>query len=244
MEKLLAVNPLHVHYFRPLLKWRILDLSTLIEEFDHDVNVNTFLSLVNRWERKGILKSFKDPYVRRKYIYFSKEAEEHLLLDDFQSSEGINHIWHDAKVSEVTRGILEMEVFEDAVLESELKNKESLFRRKMIFPDALINGVIDGERFNIALELELTRKSKSRIIEKGRRYDSDGDYDYTMFLFPHENVMRSYYQLMIDEVGSQIKKHMMFFCSKKMFVEKIDLKDFIGFFNGNECSFYEVFSNR
>ena len=71
-------------------------------------------------------------------------------------------------------------------------------------------GTKDGHNFSIAFEFELNRKSKSRVIGKVKNYFSSTDFDYVMYFFTCDSLLRSYEKFIREELGRKYLNRIMF----------------------------------
>ena len=236
MPNFLNVNSIHLHFLAPLSKWRILDLKSLREEADYPLHPDGFAKNIRKLEKAQILKSFKDPWSRRKYIYLTPTGEKLVNDSGRPSSLSEETIVHDAKVSQIVRLLLERSTFQKVELEHEIKSGDIAK-----LPDSILYGKKGGVDFTMAFELEFTRKSKERIKDKIGKYLGSGYYDYVLYMFCSENVFKSYKNTIGENFGEQAFKKVMLFWNPTLMSKRIDLHSGGGYFKNKEVSFVELF---
>ena len=219
-----------------MAKWRILDLKGLREEIDYPSHPSVFEKTIRRLEKAHIIKSFKDPWTNRKFIYLSDVGEK--LVNDTGSPLAVSEetMLHDAKVAQFTRLLMERLTFTDVKLEHEIGERNSSW-----LPDAMLWGEKGGVKFTMAFELELTRKSKNRIREKIKKYLSSNYYDYAFYLFCSENVMKSYQQFITTEFGEDAFKKLLLFWNPSLMSRKMNINSGRGYFKSKEVNFNDIF---
>lgn len=60
MEDLIIVNSFHLSYLRPLLKWRIMDVKSLMLVSEVESHYHNFYRIIRHLESKKVLKGFRD----------------------------------------------------------------------------------------------------------------------------------------------------------------------------------------
>ncbi len=236
MEKLLNVKTIHIQYLQPLLKWKILDLSTLMNEAEYDLHITGFQKIIQRLERLEVVKSFRDPWNKRKYIYLAKNGLK-IFHDDTNSNiKADQYLVHDAKVVEIARQFLDINCFK----ETDFCHHFS--KRNKLIPDCTFNGNKNGKSFKMAFELEITRKSHSRIEDKIEQYLESSKYDYIFYLFCNKLVFESYIKLIKNKFDQSAFNRLMFFWNPTIFSKEIRLNESIGIFKMKEVKFHELFN--
>jgi hypothetical protein len=236
------VNSVHLSYLRPLLKWRIMDVKSLMKESELEPNYHGFYRIIRELESKKVLEGFRDPYSRKKYVYLSSRGESALSLKENPTSVSENSLIHDLKVSEICRLFLQNGWIKEALLEHEINDKRAFLSTSKVNPDALFEGERKGKKFKIAFELELTRKSKQRIIQKALHYGESDYYDYVLYMFSQKSLVESYMESIKEKVGTEKMKKFMFFFDPFLTSEKSFEFDPKGYFQGRETSLGAIFS--
>jgi hypothetical protein len=114
---------------------------------------------------------------------------------------------HDIALRSIRRSLLDCKAVQSWKAEHELKPEvcrryallsPELRGKKMgMIPDAVIRLALKDGVHNVALELELTQKSKKRLYEKIERYVVDPDFRMTLYIAKREhlfNLLQSIYR--------------------------------------------------
>jgi hypothetical protein len=183
---MLQINSIHLNFLSPLNKWKILDLKSLREESEYPSHPRNFEKLISRLEKIKILKSFKDPWSNRKFVYLSHHGLGLVGSDskDLLTSESASH---DAKVTQLVRVLLERECVQSAEIAPVMSQNNQVTR-----PDAILKAKVNGKNVRIALELELVQKSKVRIKSKINYYLNSDYYDHVIYMFCQKNIYQNY----------------------------------------------------
>lgn len=236
------VNSVHLSYLRPLLKWRIMDVRSLMKESEIESHYHNFYRIIRLLESKKVLEGFRDPYSGKKYVYLSSRGESALSLKENPTSVSTNSLVHDLKVSEIGRTFLNDGWVNEVMLEHEITDKRVFLSTAKVNPDALFEGERKGKKFRIAFELELTRKSKQRIVQKALYYSESDYYDYILYMFSQKSLVDSYMETIREKVGMEKMNKFMFFFNPFLTSNKCFDSDPRGYFKGNETSLSAIFA--
>jgi hypothetical protein len=240
MDKIMHLNSLHLNYLTPLLKWRVLDLESLRKECVRAPNYKNFHRIIRDLEKKNILEGYRDPYSRKKFIYLSSIGEGQLSLKDNPTALSKDTLIHDIKVSEISREMLDRGWIDEVELEHQIHDKRNFKINYKIIPDAIWFFERKGFKYQVAFELELTRKNNQRLVEKIKQYEASGYYHYVIYIFPNQNLMNKYIEVINEKVGSEIMNKLMFFCHKNLSSKSNDLDEVCGHFKGKSVNLCEV----
>jgi len=243
MENVLQVNSMHLNYLRPLLKWRIMDIKTLWEECEFNLGYDNFYRIIRNLEKKKVLESHVDHYTKRKYLFLGKEGEQ-LLHHDFPTSISKETFIHDLKASEISRFFLESKFINEVSLEHQIINKSNFKIREKLIPDALFIGSRNQLPYRMAFELELSKKSNSRLTEKARMYLNSSHYDYVMYFFAQDKFIEKYLELFEKELDHSFKNKFMFFCNHNLTGKITDLAQSKGVFRDKEVMLSDLFKDN
>jgi hypothetical protein len=231
-----SLNRMHLEMLEPLNDWRIMDIQGLLSVGKHPYTIKSFRRIIQKLELLKIIETFRDPYSGKKFVYMSKDGEK--LINKSNSSIALcqETIFHDAKVSEVARAMSEINIFTSVHLEHQDNNRFSSNS-----PDACIRGVKNNKNFIIAYELEITRKSKSRVIEKAKYYLKSSKYDYVLYMFCTQQVFESYKKWIQSELGNEAFNKILLFWNPSIISRNLNLNDGGGYFKNEDQKFNDVF---
>ena len=242
MAKVNHINSEYLGFLTPLIDWRILDVKSLKDALGHNNSYVNFCRAIRLLEEKNIIKSYKDPFTRKKYLYLTEKAEINLAVDknNLLSNETLIH---DLKVTELSRQFLESGHVNEVKLEHELKENNKSYDKYRIIPDAVYTGTRNGIKFRMAFELELSRKSNERFLDKLESYLVSSFYDYVLYVLPSEAIVQKYYQKFSENFGEKFINKIMFFGSKDITINSIDINKIQGKFKNRDLTIRDLFLN-
>jgi hypothetical protein len=230
-----------LRYIAPLKKWRLLDLDKLKSEGRYHGGGRGFRKLITGLEKSGVIKTTRDNQTRRKFVFLTKSGE--LQLGSHGSSIGINvdNFDHDSRVSIIAHELLRFDSINEVILEHEIVGDKRIGERNPHTPDAVIAGQRKGNKFKMAFELELTQKSSSRLKEKFRHYLDTTVYDYILYFFTSEGLLKSYKKFLNQEYGQAWKSKFMLAINTKLLCRDFKLENTLIEFNEKQASLGELF---
>ncbi|MGE3609613.1 MAG: hypothetical protein AB7I27_08505 [Bacteriovoracaceae bacterium] len=110
-----------------------------------------------------------------------------------------------------------------------------------IIPDAILYLEKKGHKFQVAFELELTRKSNQRLIEKLKQYEDSSFYHYVIYVFPSQSLMDKYVSQAKEELGVNRMSKFMFFFHPEISSSLHQPETIRGLFNGKQINLSDVF---
>ncbi|PIP96127.1 MAG: hypothetical protein COV37_07710 [Bdellovibrio sp. CG11_big_fil_rev_8_21_14_0_20_39_38] len=218
-----------------------MNLESLRQECTSVPNYFNFCKIIRSLEKAKILEGYRHPFNRKKYVYLSPFGEGQLSLTENPSSVSKETLIHDIKVSEIGKSFVDQGWMNNVQLEHELHNKRNFRVTYKIIPDALLEGAKNGVSYKVALEVELSRKSNQRIVEKARQYVASTFYNYVLYIFSKRNYMEKYIEIIRSSVSSEEFNRFLFFIDETMSANPTDLIEMEGFFKGKTVKLSEVF---
>jgi hypothetical protein len=238
----LTINPEHFKLLYPLKDWRVLDLASLRLESKFKLCRTSFNRLTLRLEEAKIIKGFRDPWSRKKYVYLTKKGEALISLTENPTSVSEESLFHDLRVVDLGRALLKNDVFKKVRFEHQIVNKKNYVTNLALIPDAEVEGVMNGKKFSVAIELELHQKNKDRLEKKGEQY-LGSLYDHCLFMFGDKNTLENYRQFFHDRFGAKFNEKIFLFHLGGIYESEINLQKTEGLVFGKWMKFVEVFSN-
>jgi len=240
MSEITHFNSSHLEYLTPLLNWRIMDLERLRRESFSGKKYNNFAKIIRNLEKAKVVNAYRHPFTRKKYIYFSSLGERYLEGEENATAVSKDTLIHDIKVSEIAQDFFERNWVTNVLLEHKLQNKRNFKSTSKVIPDAVFEIETDKYCFKLGFELEITRKSKSRILEKVKEYIMSEKYDYMIYFFSKKSIMQSY-QNLIREKFNNYSDRFMYFYDNSLTALPTDLENINGIFRGEEVKLDELF---
>ena len=210
MSKINHINSIYMNYLTPLQKWRIMDLESLRRECESEPNYHHFARIIRKMEKEKIIESFKHRFNGKKYIYFSSFGERQIASTKNPTAISKDFVIHDLKVSEIANCFFKSDWVDEIELEHELTNKRDFRQTYKVIPDALMKISTVTPKLEIALEIELTQKQKTRICEKAKQYILSSKYSHILYMFSKPNIMKTYMETIKTTVGEKYFSRFLF----------------------------------
>lgn len=230
-----------LRYLLPLKKWRMLDLNTLRDEGNYPGSSSGFRKFIINLEKKGVISSHYDQGTQRKFVYFTKDGEGQIGLPENLPSINMETFDHDSRLSLLGKCFSELPSINEVILEHELIGDKKIGERNRHIPDGVMKGEKNNSPFTMALELEVSRKSKKRYMEKIRHYLNSSAYDYTLYFFNFEGVLESYKKTILEEVGKDAFEKIMLALNPNTMHRSFNFSETTIFFKGKEVLIDEIF---
>jgi len=183
-----ALNARREEIVAPLLDFGVIYLSDAMKLVKWNKSQGAFYRLITRMENDGIIKSKRYTNDNKKVIYLDKDIHLALAPDTPYLSSEI--LYHDASLSSVFCKFLELK---NVVACEKIHQGHRNYKFDTgVFPDGIVLSRNDEYTSRIAIEVELTRKSKERYIKKFDEYQSETTLKFVIFFFNSAGVFNSY----------------------------------------------------
>ena len=214
--------------------WKILDMKSLSEMCNYDIKYFNLLKKVRKLESHGIIKGVllgrKD-----KHIYLTNKGLRYTPYD-FTYEICDENITHDLIVGRVLKELLKFSPFVDGRMYHQIMTDK-------IFPDAQVEGIKNNERYKLALEVELTQKSKERVKDKYRKYGQGESFNYALFVTNKESLFRTYKRY-LEEMNRESREAVILMYDENLSATKFKYDKIKCYYMGEMTSFIELFSNE
>lgn len=234
------INPRHQEILSPLLKWKILSLQDLYIESKFKKGLAGLYKAVQRLERDELLHSFRDSWSKEKFLYLGTKGHAFLGLSDNQRINP-DQRYHDALAVKICKDLLEKGWAHEIKLDFEMR--ESLNRFDYL-PDACVFSKSGDNDFCLGLELELTQKTKERILSKFQFYAKSDRFNHAVFIFYRESVFKTYRELMQLNVPKESQRKFIFVFEENLGLKNYDLGEAKTFFDGKELILRDLFQRK
>lgn len=242
MALIYPASGIQINYLGPLKEWRILDVKNLMRKCNYQATYNGFCKMLLRLEKKQLVESFLDPFTGRKYLYLTKQGDDYLGGEDAPPVISKSTLVHDAKVVDHVLSFLGLEPFYAFELEHLIRAGRIINPTKTLCPDAIMFGEKHGEKFKMAIELELTRKTKSKFLAKAGTYLNSTYYEFVVYIFQNSGVMNSYQKYIRDKFGIESDSKIIYALNEKILTNKFNFNETLVYHNGREGSYEELFN--
>ena len=218
-------------------RWKILDTASIAEEISYRGHVQNLRKQLRKMENYELLASKKIPGIQKKYYYVPYNQQK--FLDSSSGPLKIENFNHDLLLSQILRELRKYERVIDAKIEEE---HEAIG----LHPDGEINyKSIKGNKKRVAIELELTRKQKSRYRKKFDDYNNSSEYDLIIYIFIDSGIYNSYKDELIELNKRHLKNYICLLNLKNFNAQEISFEgsDFY-FFDGQMMDIKKFFGNQ
>lgn len=218
-----------------------MDLESLRKECFRATKYKNFHRIIRNLEKEKILDGYRDPHSRKKFVFLSPLGESELSIKENPTALSSETLIHDLKVSEIARSLLADGWIDEVELEHQVHDKRNFKLTYKIIPDAILYLEKKGHKFQVAFELELTRKSNQRLIEKLKQYDDSSFYHYVIYVFASQSLMDKYVSQAKEELGVNRMSKFMFFFHPEISSSIHKPEKIRGLFNGKQINLSDVF---
>lgn len=236
----LKINPEHLKLLYPLKEWRVLDLASLHKRSNARLSQAGLVRLILRLEKSKVIKGFRDPWSRKKYVYLTRTGEDLISLNDNPTAISEESLFHDLRVVDLGQELIKNNVFKKIRFEHQIVNRKNYITNLALIPDAEVDGVMNGKNFSLAIELELHQKSKDRLEKKGELY-LGSLYDHCLFMFSDRNTLENYKKFFTEKLGPKFNEKIFLFHLGGIYEPEINLQKTEGHVFGKWMKFNDVF---
>ena len=219
----------HIDILNEIGRWKVISLQRLFVETGKKMKYSPFCRTLKNLEANGLVKSYVGDR-KRKYVTLSVSGSKYSIYNA-SHVESEAEVAHDLLASALLRFLLEFENFKSGyILADEFE----------VVPDALIHAQKKGREYVLALELELTQKSKKRLISKLLKYESSSSFDYVLYVTNKTSLYDSYRKTLM-RMNNEIQKKVILLLDEELSEMKSNYLESKVFFKGEKKSFTEVF---
>jgi hypothetical protein len=181
---LAEMTPLRRKLIDNLQLWRALDLEDIKSALNYEKSERSFRRFLLRTKNAGLISSKRVGPNRRNCYFLNKLVHGHLV--DSQGPVNDNEVYHDVLTSKYIMSFMKTYKVENFDISPYLKQSD------VLAPDATLGVHFPSGLKNIAVEMELTRKSIKRYLSKFKVYDESPEYDLTLYIFNDTGIFNSY----------------------------------------------------
>lgn len=214
-------------------KWKVMDMKSLNEFCSYDLKYFNLLKKVRTLETHGLVKGVLLGR-KNKHIYLTNKGLKY-TGHDFTYEICDENLTHDLVVGRVLKELIKTPHFIDGKMFHEILVEN-------LFPDAEAKGTKDNQTYKLALEIELTQKSESRVKEKFRRYGREKVFNYVLYITNKESLFRAYKRY-LEEMNSETQEAVILMLDKKLSVTSFKYEESNCFYRGRETTFLELFGD-
>ena len=181
-------------------EWKVIECHDLYKYFQHLISYQTLMKKILKLESDGLIKG---TYLgnKNKHVYLTDLGIKFTVFDKTYEPSP-EELAHDLQVGRIVQELLSYSKIREATMYHQIQDN-------YINPDATVLMENDDETYNVAIELELTQKSQSRVKAKFNRYGVSADYDYCIFL-SHKRTLINTYQRYLGEFKNYLSEKFFF----------------------------------
>lgn len=188
MNNKIYLNQTREEAIAPLLDFGVMYVSDLYKLSRSTKAKTSFYRLILRMEKDGLLISKKHTDKNKKYVYLSKDVHDTYAPDLPYVSGDI--LYHDAVLASILCKFSRLNISSLCI---KMHQGVSLNRfASGVFPDGIVFTESNEVKKKVAIEVELTRKSKDRYLRKFDLYMKEDEIDVVIFFFDSKGVYNSY----------------------------------------------------
>ena len=237
MNYLENINPNYLDLMMPLQKWKILSVENLKSLSGFPGNVWNFYKAIRKLEQMELLKGFVDGFTNQKFLYLGEKGFKALGVEKIVPVHEENR-FHDAHLVRMLLQLKCLPFTEDVLLDQQIKKELPLLKH---LPDAIISGR-RKEKFLLAVELELTQKSKERVREAFSSYEASPYFNNVLYLFNRQTPYQTYQEVLKDYVEIRNKEKFLFLYEPMLTRRTYEILKSELTFKGRTTTLQEVFS--
>ena len=228
------MNLRELSILQEIYRWKVVDMESLHHFLEFPGKEKKLWQILYRLEKRSYLKTTPTFWNNRKVYYLDSLGLEILGMKNVNYHINLETITHDALVPMAVKSLLKLNSLNSYKTEYELVGDIS------IVPDAVLYGEKKGSTYSVALEIELTQKSKSRFSEKLNGYIRAKAFHYVLYLFPSHKMRRNWEIYCKEQIANEYIKNVMWFSFEG--VDRMNFADSFGSFQGKEVILKEIFS--
>jgi len=215
-------------------RWKIIGMKKLYSNLNLDSSYSFFCRQVRKLEVEGLIRSITGMR-KRKYLTLTKSGSK-IVPYNAQYEESDIELNHDLIVSNV---ILELNKFETLGGGHVVHDCHFL----EVEADGLIYINKDGVKAAMAIEAELTQKSKDRISCKYVAYHRATCINYCFYVFNKRSVYEAYKRELDNKIES-VRAKILLCLDENLSIGQFNYLDKLCYFKGDEKTFEHIFSNK
>ncbi len=214
-------------------KWKIISLRNLYNLTFKGCAYESFKRKIRKLEQMQLIKHKRYSH-NKKYLYLTELG--------FKYTQGVNKLepsqdifLHDLLLSEILVETLKFSKVTDVTCYPQFESR--------IEPDGMIYALSGDEELKIALEVELTQKSKTRVVSKLEEYRDSALYDFVLFVTNSERISKTYSRY-INELDSSIIQKSVLILNPDMQPTDINLEKSICIYKGKRVKFTSILGEK
>ena len=214
-------------------KNKAISLRNLYDTINERTSYQNFSLLIKRMEKEGVIKSYVG-YGKVKYLILTKDGAAYTPYCA-PHGEDTKILSHDVIAANVLRNLLTFKSFESGHIPVGNWGLD-------VIPDGIIYANKGDKKYTLAVEVELTQKSKKRVWEKFVEYHKTKDFNHVLYIIGCKTIFNSYKKILL-RMSQDIQKRIVLALmpNNSLSKGKCEYNNSIYFFLGQDKKFSELF---
>lgn len=222
----------HIKILEEIGKNKVISLQDLYRESKTGTTYERFSTVLCFLEEKGLVDSIRG-HQKRKYFFLTNEGSSHTKYEA-PHAQNTASLKHDMAAAKALKSLLALENFHEGHITLEDNFSD-------IVPDAVIKGSTGEREYVLGVEVELTQKSKHRIIDKFIKYESCEVFDCAIYLIQDKPVF-DFYKRTISSMDEVVQEKILLIFCEGLERKGFDVTNKRCFFKGESKNFVDCLS--
>ncbi|MCP4912365.1 MAG: hypothetical protein GY909_04545 [Oligoflexia bacterium] len=222
-------NSREIEILNEIGRLKVVSIKELYSVINSKMHYSTLCRIVNRLFQSNLIKKIKGGF-KKDYVFLTNRGG---LVSSYNSQydESEDELFHDMVSSFVLLRLLEFKNFESGSLN---------FDTGSYLSDGELNCIKKGQNYKMALEVELTQKSKRRVESKFKYYLNTKNFDYVLYVFNKRSTFESYKRT-LSKLKSEYHEKLILLLDKSLSPELFDYRNSEINFKNRSWNFEELF---
>ena len=210
-------------------KWKVIPLKGLHMSFNQRILYDGLSKRVRALERAGLVKGFTQK--KTKYLVLTPDGSKVSKYNNYYD-ESEDFLNHDLHATNVLRQLLLFENFKEGHMFKDDKEE--------VDPDAVIYAVRGGRKYTLAIEVELTQKSRARLMGKLSKYAKSQFINHVLYVFNKEAMFESYKKV-LGMMDDTVQRQVILCCDPGLSIEHFNYIESQCWHRGTSKTFEQIF---
>jgi hypothetical protein len=233
---LASITPLRRKLIDNLQLWRALDAEDIKNAISYKKSNRGLRKLLQATKDIGLISSKKIGPLGRDYYFLNRSVHNHFV--ESQGPVNDKEVYHDVLTSKFVMNFVKTYRVDGFDISPDFCDQS------ILAPDATISVEFSSGVKNIAIEMELTRKSIKRYLGKFKSYNNSKKYDLALYVFNDVGIFNSYKERLNQDIKNLMNCRVILVLNTTLNLEGIDIKQSTLFAFGKDHSLEDFFIER
>ena len=225
------LSPENTRILKEIGRWKVVRLNDLHRVLKHPISRWGLYKSIKRLEKDGLVVGHYFPQ-KGKYVGLTEKGS---VCSPCGTALNPDTAIHDLMVTDTLFKLLEFESFTSANV-GEDDGPE-------LCPDGVIHVNKDGRSHLLALEVELTRKSRHRVENKFALYSGDPDLGNVLYVTNKKNLFEAYVKI-LSGMRKEVQETIIISWDEYLGTKNYDYRKAVYWFDGDFASFEVLFGGE